>query len=104
GPPVPLMLTVGNTSAWENCNPNAAGYPFPRVCGTNKLPSRTTKKRNACTRDELKVYTSDTWALYPSAALFSQPIGQTGPGSMFVLCGLSCMLTVMLTRFLSLML
>ena len=25
GQPVPLKFTVGNTSAWENCNPNCAG-------------------------------------------------------------------------------
>ena len=37
------------------------------------------------------VYTSEIWALYASAALFSQAIGQIGPGSTFVLCGVSCM-------------
>src|SRR5436190_8019299 len=101
---VPWRLTVGNTSAWENCNPNAAGKPLPRVCGTNQFPCRTNEYRNSFTRDGLMAYTSETCALYDSAALFSQPIGQAKPGSALVLCGLSCMLTVRLTRFFSLML
>ena len=37
----PEMFTLGNASAWENRNPNVAGKPSPRVCGTNQLPWRT---------------------------------------------------------------
>src|ERR1700722_8299912 len=87
GESVPLKFIVGNASAWENCNPIWATYPLPKVCGTNQFACRTNEKRNSLTMCELMVYTSETWALYASAALFSQAIGQFGPGSTFVLCG-----------------
>src|SRR6267378_7509216 len=102
GAPVPLKFTVGNTSALENCNPNWAGKPLCRVCGTNQFPCRTNEYRNSFTIVELMVYTSVIWALYPSPALFSQAIGQLGPGSILVLCGLSCIVVVILIRFLAL--
>ena len=50
------------------------------------------------------VYTSVNCALYPSAALSSQAIGQLGPGSILTLCGASCIVVVILIRFLALML
>src|SRR5882757_10003507 len=87
--PVPLKFTVGNTSALENCNPSAAGRPMFKVCGTNQFACRTNENRNSLTMVGLMVYTSETCALYPSAALFSQAIGQLGPGSILTLCGLS---------------
>src|SRR5713101_5398122 len=90
GAPVPLKFTVGNTSALENCNPSAAGKPWWRVCGTNQFPCRTNEYRNSFTMVELTVYTSVICALYPSAALSSQAIGQLGPGSTFTLWGTSC--------------
>src|ERR1700730_11157205 len=90
GWPVPFTFTVGNTSALENCNPNWAGKCLPRVCGTNQFACRTNEYRNSFTMEELMVYTSVICALYPSAALFSQPTGQLRPGSKLVLCGLSC--------------
>src|SRR5437016_8529666 len=93
GDAVPWNWTVGNTSAWENCNPKVAGKPLPKVCGTNQFPCRTNEYRNSFTREELKVWTSETCALQLSAALLSQPIGQAKPsGSALVLWGLSCIL------------
>src|SRR5690349_15725793 len=103
GAPVPLKFTVGNTSALENCNPSAAGKPLFRVCGTNQFPCRTKENRNSLTMVVLMVYTSEICALYPSAALFSQAMGQLGPGSILTLCGLSCIVVVILIRFLALM-
>src|SRR6266403_1352267 len=104
GAPVPWSWIVGNTSAWENFNPKVAGKPLPRLCGTNQLLCRTNEYRNSFTKVELGEYTFEICALYPSDELLSQPIGQAKPsGSALVLWGPSCMLTVILSRFLSLM-
>jgi len=101
GAPVPLKFTVETHPRWRTAIPAESGS-LVQGLRNNQFPCRTNEYRNSFTMVVLMVYTSVIWALYPSPHCSRQAIGQLGPGSILVLCGLSCIVVVILIRFLAL--